>query len=135
MLRKYQAAVSDRNQQQEAHRGFSDSLPRDTLASWELMCSAWDTDGFPKSLPNPFHTAEAGKYCLFNLRSFFGNLLPTMSDVSEDEVQRQLGNDESETLKATGRAPLHQTSASSFLVMGLELEEAKYVSYQPGQMN
>lgn len=55
-------------------------------------------------------------------------MMSSITDVSEDEVQRQLGSDESEVLRATGRAPLHQTSASSFLVMGLELEEAKYVA-------
>lgn len=45
--------------------------------------------------------------------------------MTEDEVQDRLGKEEVAALKATGRTPLHQTSASSFLVMGLELEENK----------
>lgn len=62
LLRKYEAALADRNKQQEAHRGFSNSLPLDATASWELMCSAWDADSFPKSLPNPFQTIDSSKY-------------------------------------------------------------------------
>lgn len=63
LLRKYQAAISDRNQQREAHQGFSRSLPADTLEIWERMCSAWDADGFPKSLPNPFKTTDPSTFC------------------------------------------------------------------------
>lgn len=50
------------------------------------------------------------------------------ADVSEDDIRAQLNKDEAEVLKAAGKAPLHQTSASSFLTMGLELEESKYVA-------
>ncbi|KJA13135.1 hypothetical protein HYPSUDRAFT_209799 [Hypholoma sublateritium FD-334 SS-4] len=57
------------------------------------------------SLPNPFKTVEL--------------------TMTEDEVQERLGKDEAAVLKATGRTPLHQTSASSFLAMGLDLEEDK----------
>lgn len=65
LLRKYEAALADRNKQQEAHRGFSNSMPPDVIASWELMCSVWDADGFPKSLPNPFQTIDSSE-CRFN---------------------------------------------------------------------
>lgn len=54
--------MSDRNRQTEAHRGFSSTLPPDLVEAWELACTLWDADGFPKTVPNPFQTAEAGAY-------------------------------------------------------------------------
>ena len=48
--------------------------------------------------------------------------------VSEEEVQEQLGKDEAAVQSATGRLPLHKTSAVDFLSMGLELEESQYVA-------
>ena len=36
-----------------------------------------------------------------------------------------LGKEEAAVLKAEGRAPLHSTTATSFLSMGLELEESQ----------
>ncbi|KJA22732.1 hypothetical protein HYPSUDRAFT_202044 [Hypholoma sublateritium FD-334 SS-4] len=73
--------------------------------TWEQMCVAWDLDGFPKSAPNPFHTAD--------------------TSISEDEVQEQLGRDEAAVQKASRNVALHSTSATSFLVLGLELEESQ----------
>lgn len=51
-----------------------------------------------------------------------------LQGINEEEIQDQLDKEEAAALKATGRLPLHQTSASSFLIMGLELEESRYVS-------
>ncbi|KJA25187.1 hypothetical protein HYPSUDRAFT_135353 [Hypholoma sublateritium FD-334 SS-4] len=93
------------NQQLEAHRGFTKSLPPNVVAGWDLMCVEWDADGFPKSTPNPFKTPE--------------------TNTSEDEVQDQLDKEEAAALRAAGRIPLHKTSASSFVSMGLELEESR----------
>lgn len=48
-------------------------------------------------------------------------------DISEKDVERELGKEEAAVQKATGRGPLHSTSASAFLAMGLELEESQSV--------
>lgn len=61
LLKKYHSAVSERNKQAEAHRGFSASLPPELLAEWEEMCRLWSADAFPKTAPSPFKTVEAGK--------------------------------------------------------------------------
>lgn len=61
LLQKYGAAVSDRNMQREAHRGFSASLPPQLVGEWGVLCATWDSDGFPKSAVNPFHVDDKSK--------------------------------------------------------------------------
>ncbi|KJA13561.1 hypothetical protein HYPSUDRAFT_151472 [Hypholoma sublateritium FD-334 SS-4] len=101
------------NKQLEAHRGFSASLPSGLVCSWDVMCSAWDADGFPKVAPNPFKVTE--------------------SDVSEADVEAALGKEEAAVSRSKGRSPLHTTSATSFLAMGMELEESHVrLVYMPG---
>ena len=64
LLRRYKAAVCDRNLQREAHRGLTKCLPSDAVNEWEYMCVEWDADGFPKSVANPFHIPESSTYLL-----------------------------------------------------------------------
>ena len=47
-------------------------------------------------------------------------------DINEEQIQDQLDKEEAAALRATGRMALHQMSVSSFLAMGLELEESRY---------
>ena len=61
LLKRYRAAMSDRNMQREAHQGLSRSLGRKVTDRWEALCSAWDSDGFPKSVVNPFHVDDRSK--------------------------------------------------------------------------
>ncbi len=63
MLRKYVAAVNERNVQVKGHRGFSAALPSHLGEEWEKMCVTWENDGFPKKAENPFATNEECK-CL-----------------------------------------------------------------------
>ena len=62
LLRRYKGAVVDRNLQQEAHRGITASLDPRLVGSWGSMCARWDADGFPKSVPNPFHTTDRSEF-------------------------------------------------------------------------
>jgi hypothetical protein len=60
-LRKsYKAAVSNRNLQLEAHRGFSEGIPNDLRAEWELKCKRWEEAPYPKikHVSNPYEQAE-----------------------------------------------------------------------------
>ena len=59
LIRKYKAAVIERNLQVEAHRGLTDSIPEDLVKKWEGMCIEWENDGFPKSKPNPYEVQGA----------------------------------------------------------------------------
>ena len=60
-MRRYRAAISDRNTQEEAYRGFSNSFEDDVITEWTALCTAWDADGFPKSVTNPFKVVDTGK--------------------------------------------------------------------------
>ncbi len=42
-------------------------------------------------------------------------------------MHAQLDREEVAVMQMKGRIPLHKTSATSFLAMGLELEESQYV--------
>jgi len=60
-----------------------------------------------------------------NLFSFLCRLLITaVIAISEAQVKKTLAEDEAARLAAGGLA-LHATSASAFLIAGLELEEAQ----------
>ena len=80
-----------------------------------------------KAFQNPFQI-------LFTLQMLvgrhFNNVVDCQTDkivpdVSEDDVVEVLGKEEAAVSKATGRAPLHSTMATFFLLMGLELEESQ----------
>ncbi|KAF9536497.1 hypothetical protein CPC08DRAFT_652100, partial [Agrocybe pediades] len=105
LLRKYHAAVADRNKQVEAHRGLMESVERvdaSTVERWEKMCLVWEADSFPKKAKNPYHVEGAG--------------------ISEAQVKKQLADEEKKRIDNGGKA-LHAISAWSFLSLGLELEE------------
>ena len=90
------------------------------------MCIDWDADGFPKSAPNPFKTVDTSEieYCYFDdlIRKL---ILPHFTDISEDDVQKQLDKAEAAVQKSGRSVALHNTSATSFLVLGFELEESQ----------
>jgi hypothetical protein len=54
LMRKYKAALADRNIQVEGHRGLTASLTPDLVAKWEVVCVDWETDSLPKKKLNPY---------------------------------------------------------------------------------
>jgi len=60
LLRKYKAAVADRNIQAEGHRGLTESLDPDLVERWEKICVDWEEDSFPKTKKNPYHVDSIG---------------------------------------------------------------------------
>ncbi|PPR05872.1 hypothetical protein CVT24_006626 [Panaeolus cyanescens] len=88
----------------EGHRGFSESLDHELLASFETICADWEADAFPKKVKNPYETER--------------------TDITEAEARKALALQEEELLKS-GAAPVHETSASSFITMGLDIEESQ----------
>ncbi|KDR65173.1 hypothetical protein GALMADRAFT_82182, partial [Galerina marginata CBS 339.88] len=102
LMRRYRAAVPERNKQIEAHRGFTASLDSDDVAKWTMMCEDWESDVFPKTVANPYHVK--GK------------------NITQAQARRELAEDE-ESWLADGGVALHDTSPSSFLIMGLDLED------------
>ena len=87
------------------------------------MCVSWDADGFPKSAPNPFETVDTSEIEHLYFDDRF--ISPRFADMSEDDVQEQLGKEETAIQKSGHGVALHSTSATSFLVLGFELEESQ----------
>ncbi|KAK7436269.1 hypothetical protein VKT23_019233 [Stygiomarasmius scandens] len=64
LMRKYKAAVAERNLQIEAHEGWTSRLPRVLVDEWEAACIAWEKAPYPKDgVDNPFEiTSECKCY-------------------------------------------------------------------------
>ncbi|KAF9470371.1 hypothetical protein BDN70DRAFT_780429, partial [Pholiota conissans] len=103
LMRRYKAAVIERNRQVEAHRGFTESLPSAMLTTWDAICVEWDADRFPKTAANPFAVCGA--------------------HISQAAVKEQLALEEKE--RAQKIPALHATGPSVWLAMGLELEDTQ----------
>ncbi|KAF8196486.1 hypothetical protein BJ912DRAFT_823307, partial [Pholiota molesta] len=104
LMRRYKAAIAERNRQVEAHRGFTQSLPGPMVSKWDEVCVAWDAD-----------------------YSYAKNMVLTLFEraisVSEAGIREQLAEEEME--RAQQIPPLHSTGPSTWLSMGLELEESQ----------
>lgn len=61
LLRRYKAAIRERNLQVEGHRGLTESLDKELVKMWERMCVEWDRDAFPKTAKNPYQLDGAGR--------------------------------------------------------------------------
>ncbi|KAK0484271.1 hypothetical protein EDD18DRAFT_1311853 [Armillaria luteobubalina] len=100
----YKVAIMERNRQEEAHQGFTRSLPPYMVSEWDDLCVAWEADKVPKMVLNPF--------CV-------------QSDaLTEDEVHKELAEEEEARRTSRGRA-VHDMSPSVFMVFGLVLEESQ----------
>jgi len=76
LLRKYKQAISDRNTQVEAHRGFTESLPEELTKEWEAHAAAWDAAEYPKTktTSSPYEVKGDCK-CISNLVCSAANYL------------------------------------------------------------
>ncbi|PPQ77497.1 hypothetical protein CVT26_006143 [Gymnopilus dilepis] len=105
LLRRYKAAVGERNLQAEGHRGLTNVLQPAVVKSWENMCLDWEQDvAFPKKKKNPYYIEDGL--------------------ISEAKVKKQLAEEEEKRLKAGGIS-LNNTSAASFVTLGLDIEETQ----------
>ncbi|KAK0220577.1 hypothetical protein IW262DRAFT_1448720 [Armillaria fumosa] len=95
--------VIRRNQQEEAHRGFTQSLPPDMVSKWDDLCVAWEADKVPKMVLNPF--------CVQS------------DDLTKDKFHKELAEEEEARRRSGGRA-VYDMSPSAFMVFGLVLEES-----------
>jgi hypothetical protein len=75
LMRKYKAALAERNIQLEGHRGLTTSLDATLVVKWEAMCSTWEKASLPKKVPNPYDTDRSSKHPFF-LLIFAGNKQP-----------------------------------------------------------
>ncbi|PPR03501.1 hypothetical protein CVT24_012668 [Panaeolus cyanescens] len=105
LMRRYRAALADRNLQQEAHKGLTNNLDSKVVEDWEQMCKTWDNTPYPKEgIVNPY-ASEAFHY-------------------TEADARKELALEEEERLKKGGKA-VHDTPAHTFVVMALDIERAQ----------
>lgn len=66
---RYKAAVADRNNHVEGHRGLAESVDDNaTVAKWEKMCSTWENAPFPKNgVKNPYVLEGIGVFFFFEI--------------------------------------------------------------------
>lgn len=123
LLRRYKAAIGERNIQAEGHRGLTSVLDSALVQSWEKMCTEWEQDAaFPKKKKNPYHVKD-GRTSRFASLSVPHLALLTIV-VSEARVKKQLAEEEENRLK-DGGVSLNNMSAASFVGLGLEIEETQ----------
>ncbi|KAJ7784906.1 hypothetical protein DFH07DRAFT_947979 [Mycena maculata] len=102
LQRKLIVAISERDCQVEAFKEVSRTVEADVKTAWKQMIKAWLKD---PSMPNPY--------------------TPSRTDCpSEAEVRLAVKRDEDAAL-AAGQSPLEGSSATAFLVAGLQIEEAQ----------
>ncbi|KAK0485564.1 hypothetical protein EDD18DRAFT_1311691 [Armillaria luteobubalina] len=98
-------AIMERNQQEEAHQGFTRSLLPYMVSEWDDLCVAWEANKVPKMVLNPF--------CV-------------QSDaLTEDKVHKELAEEEEARRTSRGRA-VHDMSHLAFMVFEL------CATYMPG---
>ncbi|KDR66325.1 hypothetical protein GALMADRAFT_1156932 [Galerina marginata CBS 339.88] len=106
LMRRYKKALPERNRQVEAHCGFTASLDAADVEKWTAMCDAWESDSFPKSVPNPYEVKD--------------------SNITQAQAEQELEKEEMERRLLNQARVYHKTSACSFLTQGLELEESQH---------
>ncbi|KAJ7036476.1 hypothetical protein C8F04DRAFT_954001 [Mycena alexandri] len=106
LARKLIVAIDERDRQVEAFKEVDRTLRSEVKKEWQAKIDAWRVD---RSQPNPYLIAGGRD-----------------GGPSEAAIRLTLTKDEAEEA-ATGGAKLHGSSLTSFLVAGLQLEEAQYV--------
>ena len=64
LIRKYKAAIRDRNLQVEGHRGFTSTIPEHLVAKWEALCITWEQSPHPKPAESPYDVEDKCKFLL-----------------------------------------------------------------------
>ena len=125
LARRYKNAIGDRNIQMEGHRGLSDSLDEAVVNHWETLCKEWDDAVYPKAKKkNPYQTPNACMSWFFSYSTILVIHLNTRIALSEAQVKKDLATEEARYLEGGGIFQ-HATTASSFVSLGLDLEDAQ----------
>lgn len=74
LVRRYKAAIADRNQQTEAHRSLTECLDRASVDEWEKLCCEWETEIYPKTKVSPYESETTG---MGTLRCYVADILTT----------------------------------------------------------
>lgn len=83
LMKRYKAAVAERNTQAEGHRGLTSSLDPTQVKVWETMCITWEEAIYPKKgVKNPYQMDGLSEYSLTFQDTYFSKLInvPLRSD-------------------------------------------------------
>ncbi|PPR04510.1 hypothetical protein CVT24_013116 [Panaeolus cyanescens] len=84
LMRRYLAALANRNLQTEAHKGLSANFEPSVVAEWEKMCQDWESAEYPRAnVPNPY--------------------ISESYDYSEADARNELANEEDQRVKDGGK--------------------------------
>ncbi|KAI0038056.1 hypothetical protein FA95DRAFT_1506105, partial [Auriscalpium vulgare] len=101
-------AVTELKRQRSAFEEYTAMLPAELTTEWEAMVRAWDKD---RTKPNPYDEP--------------------ITTTTLTDVKLAIANEEAEEA-ARGLMALHETTASSFIMAGMDLEEQQYVPVNCG---
>ncbi|KAK7043444.1 CxC2 domain-containing protein [Favolaschia claudopus] len=102
LQKKLVLAIAERDRQVTAFKDVSRTVERSVKGEWRKMIEDWLIDD---SKPNPY-------------------VVSTKDYPTEPAVRAQVRKDE-ESLTEAGKSPLHGRSATSFLVAGIQIEDAQ----------
>ncbi|KAJ7126214.1 hypothetical protein C8R44DRAFT_618370 [Mycena epipterygia] len=102
LQRKLVVAIAERDKQIAGFERVTQTVTKVVQKGWRKMIEEWEKDA---SKPNPY-------------------LLSRKDCPSEAEVRLEVRKDE-DALAASGKAPLHGNSATSFLMAGIQIEDAQ----------
>ncbi|TDL13533.1 hypothetical protein BD410DRAFT_735251, partial [Rickenella mellea] len=106
LLSKLKEAIENQAKQRAIFADFSATFSTDQIAEWDVMITQWEQD---KRKPDPYSETEKAT---------------TLADIRLELAKEDTGRAEA------GQIALHNVSPSSFIFMGLELEEQQAIRFR-----
>ena len=125
---KLEEAIPMSKKHRALFNALSSTFPKETVDEWTAMVEDWQED---TSKPSPFEETVLGMLICI-LYAIFTDCLFTES--TQDDVERELlveekaERDRERVELVEGVRPIHETTASKFLSMGLDLENQQCVN-------
>ena len=119
--KRFDDAVFYSRKQRQDFEEFSSTFNDQQVQEWQATVDAWKSD--PVDNTDPFQEPVSGPFVSRSVQNYFLSH-SALIDISLMKVRQDLNREEERQL-SLGSAPLHEVSATQFLVTGLELEEAQ----------
>lgn len=96
---------------------FSATFPEETVAEWKRMVALWQDD---KDTLDPFDGPTLGALSFIDC---IGYLLMVVTETTQDDIHKELLAEELAEQCDRTVLPVHETTVSTFLKMGMDLEQ------------
>lgn len=120
LLRKIYTAVAEAREKRAELIEFTETFSQSTIDKWTAMLCAWQKD--PYQAINPFDEPAPSAHSILYNRLF--KHIEIFEATTVNEVRKEL-NAEEDLLLKSGALPLHETSATQFLILGIGLEDSQ----------